>query len=171
MTDINGNGSESGLMRATAQNIANLQRAVVDLQAAAVAAKDDARVAKKAASEAREEARRWKILTRFLGVVAVVALIASVLSSYNWVKTTDATSQLRSQAIASCEQGNSERQAEVSVWDHILAATLAGSKGETPAQQAATAAFVNDTERFLTSKLAPRDCTKAYSTATAEKSS
>ena len=160
---------ESGLMRATSQNIERLQRAVVDLQAAAAEAKVGALEAKMAATQAKEEARRWKALTRFLGMVALVALVASGLSIYNWVKAADATSQLRGQAIASCEQGNSERQAEVSVWDHILAATMAGSKNEPPAQRAATEAFVKDTEHYLTVKLAARNCAKAYSPAQAEK--
>jgi hypothetical protein len=169
MTDINGSSAESGLMRATAKNIEGLQRAVVELQAAAAAAKVDALEAKLAATQAKEEARRWKALTRFLGAVALVALVASGLSIYNWVRAADATNQLRSQAIAACEQGNSERAAEVGVWDHVLSATLAGSQHETPEQRAATVAFVKDTERVLASKLAARDCTKAYSPVQAEK--
>jgi hypothetical protein len=162
MTDMNGGPAESGLMRATAKNIENLQRAVVDLQVAASAANADAKAAKEAARLAREEARRWKVLTRVLSFFVVVALVASGLSIYNWVRAVESTNQLRQQAITACQQGNASRAAEVNVWDHVLNEFLAGLNGETPAQQQETVAFVRETEQYLAVQLAPRNCTQAY---------
>jgi hypothetical protein len=159
MTD---NQAESGLMRATAKNIENLQRAVVDLQNAASQANVDAKVARAAATAAREEARRWKLLTRVLSVFVLVAMVASGLSIYNWIRAVDSTNQLRQQAINSCKMGNAERAAEVSVWDHVLNEFLAGLTREPPAQQAETIAFVRETEHYLAVQLAPRDCTQVY---------
>ena len=155
MTD---NPAESGLMRATAKNIEGLQRAVKDLQVAAAAANADAQAAKKAAAEARAEARRWKILTRVLGFFVVACLVASGLSTYNWIKQKETTNQIRQQVITGCEHGNSTRYAETMIWNHILNEFLVGTTTEPPAERQATIAFVQETEHYVAVHLAPRSC-------------
>ena len=162
--------AESGLSQAVTRNIKDLQNAVHSLEGAAARSEYQADKAEKAAEAAVTEAKRWRLLSLILAFFVAVAVVASGLSIYNWVQQSHATTQLRSQAIASCEHNNTERRAEVKVWNRALnnfltlniqlvVTTIA------PVQELeATKSFVTTTEKYLNTQLASRNCTQAYST-------
>lgn len=160
---------DSSLLKAANKSISDLQQAVTDLRVMATVAEAEALKAVRAAKEAKIEAKRWRLLTRVLGVFVLVAIVASSLSVYNWVQQANATNQLRSQAIATCEHNNTERQAEVNVWNRALNNFLALNiqlviSTITPVQELeATKSFVTHTEKYLDTHLAPRNCAAAYS--------
>jgi hypothetical protein len=162
--------AESSLLQATTKNIKDLQHAVHSLEGAAASAQVQATKAETAAECAVKEARRWRLLSLVLAFFVAVAVVASGLSIYNWVQQANATTQLRTQAIASCEHNNTQRQAEIKVWNRALNNFLALNIQLvvftiTPVQELeATKAFVTTTEKYLNTQLAPRDCTQAYST-------
>jgi hypothetical protein len=153
MTDPAG---ESSFMSAADKSIKDLQSAVSDLKASADAAKEDAAVAKTAAAQAKNEATRWRKLTRWLGVFVIAALVASGLSIYNWNRAVDATNQLRSQAITSCENGNQVRAADVQIWNEFISILLQGNKNPQ------AAALGRQFEAYIAQKEMPRNCQQAY---------
>jgi hypothetical protein len=160
---------DSSLLQATSKNIKDLQNAVHVLEGAAKGAQVQADKAETAAECAVKEAKRWRLLSLVLAFFVAVAVVASGLSIYNWVQQANATNQLRSQAVATCEHNNTERQAEVKVWNRALNSFLALNVQLvvftiTPVQELeATKAFVTDTEKYLNTQLATRDCAAAYS--------
>lgn len=156
MITVSGSPNESSFMSAADKNIKDLQAAVVILQSAATAARVDATAARKAADTAQAEAKRWKALTVALAFVTVCALVASSLSIYNWVRQADSTNQLRKQAIASCEQNNASRAAEVVVWSSFIDLLVKGDPK--PKDQAGARQF----KAYIASHLAPRDCQQVY---------
>lgn len=148
---------ESKFMLAAEKSIRDLQDTVSDLQQAATEAKNDAHVAKDAADRASNSARTWRVLTIVLGIVVVITLAVSALSANLYFEQRNSTSQLRQQAISSCEAGNSRATAEVEVWDHILNEFLVS-----PHTSQQTKDFVHESEKFLANKLSQRNCTQAY---------
>lgn len=113
---------------------------------------------------------RWKWITRVLAVVSIVALVTAGLATYDWVRSNEALNQLRTQAISSCVHNNSERAAQVRVWDRALDQFAALNEQlvvtlVAPVQQLQeTETFVRNTEKYLAAQLAQRDCAQAYST-------
>lgn len=150
-------GSESTFMLAATKAVGDLKQQFDDQQ-------EQLKATQRELASLQKANRLRKIQVRILGAVVILALATAAVSIYNWVQNAGATSQLRTQAISQCVEGNTDRAAEVQVWDHILSEFLVSTKNEPPAQAEATKEFVQGTETYVMQQLAPHNCTAAYAT-------
>jgi negative regulator of sigma E activity len=137
------------------------EAAITDLRSEAEEAKSAARSAKVNAESALRSAKRWQALTVVLGIVVVVLLAVSCFGVVLWYQQREATTQLKQQAISSCEIGNDRSAATIAVIDQLV--TLL----EGPSPSAAVQEKASEYEKFVNEHNVLRDCQQAYSSSTA----
>lgn len=101
-------------------------------------------------------ARMARIQIWTLTAVCVVLVIACVAGGFIVNGEFTLTHKIRDSAVAGCEQGNAQKQADKNNWDFFLSLLL---KGNTNATDRAEAKLL---EAHIAKADAPRDCAKAY---------
>lgn len=132
------------------------EKAIEDLRFQAGEAATAATAAKKAAGRAETSARRWRRLTVVLGLVVTLSLALSGLGAYLWLQQKSATSQLRQQAITSCQIGNDRATGTVASMDQLITVL------EGPAPKDNIKVIARNLEAYILAHNQQRNCPQAY---------
>ena len=102
--------------------------------------------------------RHNRRVVRSLVAAVIIDILLSISVGFVVLQNHANEVTIRNNAITSCQQGNQTRAGDVYLWDSILNVVAKPNSKDTPAQQAATEAFVKLYEAKVKATFAPEKC-------------
>lgn len=140
----------------TPHNEPDLLTAVQELSTQVADLSEHLSVSQDQADRTERQARRSRVLTRWVAVVAVVSMFGVLVAGLLLAKVQDAVDTNEDNARISCQNGNDTREANLSLWTFIIEASLASNTDRTPQQLE----LIEDLRVWVTQIFAPRDCSQ-----------